>query len=392
MKKIMNLIILMYLLGIVFIVPIDINNTTIYSGTIINSIFIIVIIFKLPQFKFTNIEKILSVLVFLYCITSMLNLFFMEEKYIFYTINKLIPLVSLVLLIGYSNSNNIDINRIFRYLLVFMSLIIVGSFIMYIIGYSGIKIINGRITLLSNQYYIDMFGEPRMSWLFTHKSRFAIVCFINIGLLMINREINKIVKDLLIIISLVDIYYSSTKTILYISLVVVAIYYFKEKFKTKRDKYLKYSIGTFLLVIIMIIIPKVINALSTTRQLFSLGGRAYLWEAGVKKALENLNGIGRFSEINWLRTEKLYGGVYTNAHNMFINEIIERGILPGIIFIFIFVLLAIMMKNKISKCVILGCIASAMMDNTLTSEISYIFWIIMFIYYKYDNQYITRKN
>ncbi|WP_338598234.1 O-antigen ligase family protein [Clostridium baratii] len=208
---------------------------------------------------------------------------------------------------------------------------------------------------------------------------------------MKNKNLKKSKKYILIFISLIDIYFSSSKTILIISFIILLNNYMKNNLNEKKQKFLKYSLITLAIPIICLLVPKVISKLSESRDVNSLGGRVYIWEAGIHKSVNDFWGIGRFDSLNWITTDKLPGGLYTHAHNMYINEMIERGIIPGIIFTLIFVYMIFMFKNSLNRYILIGCFLSSMMDNILTSEISYIFWLMMFINYEYEKYYYNKN-
>ncbi|XZH20400.1 O-antigen ligase family protein [Clostridium perfringens] len=389
MNRITRILFIVSLFAILAIIPISFCGEYIYISTIIELFYIIAICITV-RLSFDKNEKKLGIIILLYSFTALTNLFFIRNRSIIYTLNKIIPIVFMYIIIGYSNRYKIEVKKTIKWIQFIMNFIVIVSFVMYIIGYSGIRIENGAIQFIPNSFFQTSYGESRLAWIFTHKSRFAILCFLNIGFLLNNRYIKSKTKKVCILISLFDIYLSSSKTILGIAIIVMGIAYLNNNFITKKEKLLKYSVSIFLIIFIVNIIPKIIKVLSNTRDVASLGGRLYIWEAGIRKAINNFWGIGQFDNSNWLTTEKLPGGVYTHAHNMFINEIIERGILPGLFFILIFLYLIFMYKNRINKNILIGCILSSFMDNTLTSELSYVFWFIMLINYLYEKEILNK--
>ena len=389
MNRISRIIFIVSLFTILVIIPINFCEETIYIGTIIELLYISMIFITI-KLKFDKKEKKLGVIVLLYSFTALINLFFIKNRSIIYTLNKIIPISFMYVIIGYSNRYKINMEKVIKWIQFLMNFIVVSSLIMYLMGYSSIRIESGSIQFISNSFFKASYGETRLAWIFTHKSRFAIFCFLNIGFLLNNRYIRLKNRNLCILISLVDIYLSSSKTILAISIIIMALDYLNNDFTTKKEKLLKYSVSIFLIIFIGSIMPKIIRNLLKTRDVGSLGGRLYIWEAGMRKAINNFWGIGEFNSSNWLTTEKLPGGLYTHAHNMFINEIIERGMVPGIFFILIFIYLMFLYKNKINRNILIGCFIASFMDNVLTSELSYIFWLIMLINYIYEKQVLNK--
>lgn len=389
MNRISRIIFIVSLFTILVIVPISFFEETIYIGTIIESFYVIAIFITI-RLKFDKNEKKLGIIILLYSFTALMNLFFIQNRSVIYTLNKIIPILFMYIIIGYSNRYRINMEETIKWIQFLMNFIVIASFIMYLIGYSSIRVENGAIQFIPNSFFQASYGESRLAWIFTHKSRFAIFCFLNIGYLLNNKYIGSKTKKFCILMSLFDIYLSSSKTILGIAIIVMGLNYLSNNFTTKKEKLLKYSVSIFLIIFVGSIIPKVIEVLSSTRDVESLGGRLYIWEAGMRKAINNFWGIGQFDSSNWLTTEKLPGGVYTHAHNMFINEIIERGMVPGLFFVLIFVYLIFMYKNKINRNILIGCIISSFMDNTLTSELSYIFWLIMLINYLYEKEILNK--
>lgn len=382
-NKLTNYVIFLYFCAILFVFPISVDSTIIYLGTIFNILFILGIMFNMHRIKYSKKELIFICLIIIYLTFSMLNLIIIKQNYIIYVINKSIPMITFIFLIGLNNNHIIDMKKINKYVLIFTNFIIIASIILFLFGFSGIHYENGRIGLVTKNYYLDLFGETRMSWLFTHKSRFAAFCLMNIGLVILSDIKTKTIKFIFIFISLIDIYFSSNKTILILSIIALLFSFMQNNFKIKKLKMLLLSMLSFITIYIMWLFPRVIINLQKTRDVDSLGGRIYIWLAGIEKLKENPFGIGKFTEANWLVSSNLPGGVYTNAHNMFINEGIERGIFVGIIFVIMHFFIINMLEKSRIKYILISVILSAMMDNTLTSEITYIFWLLIFIYYNY---------
>jgi len=377
---------LLYLTYIVLIVPISVNEqTTIYLSTLLSVVFIIFSLLDLKGRKYNKQEKNVVALVILYTIASLASSLVFYSYALVFTLNKVIPLIIFISFIGKNNYYNLKLSALYKFVFYMTNFIIICSLIIFLFGYSGIRYSSGRLLLVPTSEFLYSFGEPRLFWIFTHKSRFALFCTLNLGMLLIRKDMGNYQRGILVLLTLMASYFSSTKTILAINIAIASIYYFKQKSEDKRSNYLKASIVAFCLVIVVWLGNSFINSLSNVRDVESAGGRIYIWEAGIKKVYNNFYGIGQFDQFNWLTTPKLPGGIYTHAHNIFINELIERGVIPGSLYILIYFSIIKLFNKRFINIIFIGCALSGVMDNTISSEMPYIFWPIIFLLYAYSN-------
>lgn len=318
-------------------------RTYIETATVASSIFIVykLIMLKFEKEKYIEFfrkEKYFCVILIMFIITSIINALIIYPRGIGYVINKTIPFITLIFLMVYFKNETKDmINKYINFLGYIFIISFTLSIIMYLFKYTnGALSLSTGINLISFKESYDLYGEVRLYWLMSHKSIFVLYC--TIGLIFINRSTIKFkfVKYWGIITSCICAILSN-------SMIGIVIYFFVGLFiialKYKLIKRIinlqnkKIIIGSFLTVLIIFIVMIVI-VVSDKRDLSTLGSRTFIWQAGMERFLSRPMGMICMPDNLWIKAmhngEPLY---FTNAHNCYINEFIENGIIVGGIYI-----------------------------------------------------------
>lgn len=255
-----------------------------------------------------------------------------------YYINKLIPVVFLLILFPYLKSK--DSKKIECYKKNLGLSILMGctiALIMYIFKYTnGAFSLDKILNLVSFKDSMDLYGEIRLYGLLSHKARFAIYCLI--GLIMVHKslEINLIIKNIAYGIFGICIILSSSMMGIGMYLCILVIICLDKIGQDKLIKYIKENKKKVVTISLIIVIASIVIILfiGTKRDLSTLGHRTYIWLAGINKVLENFWGRGIMPNEFWI--EAIHNGknvYFTNAHNTYINEFIEVGIIGGVLYL-----------------------------------------------------------
>lgn len=377
---------LMFLVSFFLIKLIRVNSINyFYLSTVISIMFFISMLIYMNRKKI-NIQEFnhFKYIVIIYFIYVLITNILIMPKGIIYTINIIIPIVTIIPIIYFIDSKKKlqNINSFIVYMFLVSSIL---ALIMYMLGYSKIEFsFNTIIQLTPTSEYLQRFNEGRLTWLMSHKSRYALYCLIGIVITLRNMYINKKVKILTLALIYINLILSNTMTSIAMGLILLIIFYYRniilfikntlKKFMNKNI--FSYTIYFFLFILLIFLIVMFFNNLDKVRDVSTLGGRLFIWLSSIEFIINNPMGIGSIND-EFILTSQYLAYDFTNAHNVFLNEMIERGIISGLLIILIIISMLIIYKKNNKRIYILVniiFIIGMFMDHTISREMSYIFW------------------
>ena len=254
--------------------------------------------------------------------------------------------------------------------------------IVYLTGYNGISFLDGQIDLqeMNPDYY-----ERRFNWIFLHKSQYAFILVLFLGLVVAYRDRfrNKITYISSIGVLMAGLVISHTYTSLIASLLIFAglfLDFLRSKITAFKIKYLLFLLPIIiaggLLLIFML----------KERNLSTLGGRIPIWMESVNMLRQYPNGLGSALGLVGFDVPGISFQAF-NCHNYFLNQMLCFSIPVGICFIFtFFIVLIFLFKQKVSF-LTLGIWAALLiplnMDYALTIvELPIVFFSMFCIFMK----------
>ncbi|RUR35229.1 O-antigen ligase domain-containing protein [Clostridium perfringens] len=357
-----------------------------YFSTVISIIFSLTLI---KRFKERLDDKYLNILKYLilgYSIYVFILNLFIEFNGFIYTLNFLTPMITFLSIIYFIDSKE-KLNKVNNFILYIFLITSLLALIMYIVGYSKVDISFDKFLLLTpTSEYIERFNEGRLTWLMSHKSRYALYCLIGIFITLKNSKVNIKIRFLTFVLLFINLILTNTMTSIIMGIFLVIIYYYDYiriilkvySIKINNINFLKYIIYFIILISFIILTFILFTNLDKIRDISSLGGRVFIWITSIRFIINNPLGIGVIHD-DFILTSPYLQYSFTNAHNVFLNEMIEHGIVGGILFIAIFTLLLIIYwKNYDKKYFVANIIfiIGMFMDHTVSKEISFIFWYI----------------
>ncbi|WP_180228760.1 O-antigen ligase family protein [Priestia megaterium] len=190
------------------------------------------------------------------------------------------------------------------------------------------------ITLMDNAYFNEVFkiDEYRYQYTFTHKVRFGFYCIIMIYLFIKNEFISNKIRIIGILLMLTNIMIANTVTTFVCAMVLVA--YFVRKMK--MNKYLRITLNITVLMSFAMVMIFALQYVLKERNIFTLGFRLPIWEGTILEIKENPFGyIDSYYFHNFTYYKVSY--VIGSAHNEFLGEALDYGVIGGIIFLLIYI-------------------------------------------------------
>ena len=295
---------------------------------------------------------------------------------IVYSVNIVIPFITMLFLIyDFVNSDYIieKLNKFIFYIFLITS---IAAIVMVVLGYSKIDLsFEYGIYLTPTKTYLMWDHEIRLSWLTSHKSRYALYCLIGIFFVNYNKFINKKMKVFTIVLLYINLILSSSITSIAIGGLAL-IFILKDIILNLFSRFRWLKILTIIGVPVIGIVS--IWIVSMKRNIFTLGSRLYIWQSAMQQiAIDPMGNVSMGSDF--LMSNPNLDFQFTNGHNIFINELIERGIIGSILFIVLLLaMLFIYYKNRKIEYLVANIlfIAGGCIDYTIASEMTYIFWFI----------------
>ncbi|MGL4849563.1 MAG: O-antigen ligase family protein [Clostridium sp.] len=264
----------------------------------------------------------------------------------YFLLNKMYPYIFLIVI--FLRFSRIEKEKIQKYVNLISEIFIIAGvlgIIMYLMKYT-----NGAFSLdkiMEFQTFnesIDLYGEIRFYWLLSHKSRYTMYCLIG-SIFILNSELKKQVKVSGLVLMTINTLMSNSMIGIMIYMIVVFVGIMDKldiisKLFGIAKKNKKITIGALIFSIVIGFSGMVI--VSKQRDLSTLGARTFIWEAGIQNVKDNPKGIVEMPSNNWIKAE-FEGDEYyfTNAHNMYINEFLEGGVILGIMYIGVALILCI---------------------------------------------------
>ncbi|WP_270550080.1 O-antigen ligase family protein [Clostridium perfringens] len=374
-------IMILYLFALVLIKVIVFDNFNyFYFVTLISGLFILYrigIIVKMKGFLDRNRDlKYFYYIASIYVIYVLILTLVKMPSGIVYSVNIVIPFITMLFLIyDFVNSDYIieKLNKFIFYIFLITS---IAAIVMVILGYSKIDLsFEYGIYLTPTKTYLIWDHEVRLSWLTSHKSRYALYCLIGIFFVNYNKFINKKMKVFTIVLLYINLILSSSITSIAIGGLAL-IFILKDIILNSFSRFRWLKILTIIGVPAIGIVS--IWIVSMKRNIFTLGSRLYIWQSAMQQiGSDPMGNVSMGSDF--LMSNPNLDFQFTNGHNIFINELIERGIIGGILFIVVLLaMLFIYYKNRRIEYLVANIlfIAGGCIDYTIASEMTYIFWFI----------------
>ena len=374
-------IMILYLFTLVLIKVIVLDNFNyFYFVTLISGLFILYrigIIVKMKGFLDRNRDlKYFYYIASIYVIYVLILTLVKMPSGIVYSVNIVIPFITMLFLIyDFVNSDYIieKLNKFIFYIFLITS---IAAIVMVVLGYSKIDLsFEYGIYLTPTKTYLMWDHEIRLSWLTSHKSRYALYCLIGIFFVNYNKFINKKMKVFTIVLLYINLILSSSITSIAIGGLAL-IFILKDIILNLFSRFRWLKILTIIGVPVIGIVS--IWIVSMKRNIFTLGSRLYIWQSAMQQiAIDPMGNVSMGSDF--LMSNPNLDFQFTNGHNIFINELIERGIIGSILFIVLLLsMLFIYYKNRKIEYLVANIlfIAGGCIDYTIASEMTYIFWFI----------------
>lgn len=177
---------------------------------------------------------------------------------------------------------------------------------------------------------------------FANRNQFAFFMYVTIiaDLFMILKE-NRLRYKLVLILFLINLFFTMSRTGLLATLIFAFIYFFTIEKISKKTKCILCTIAIVCLIgtffILNEINPLLIKKLIRFDHIKDLSGRTEIWDRGIKILKENpLNwifGVGRFKGITELEFETKS---FTQFHNIYLDCLITGGIIELVFILYIY--------------------------------------------------------
>ncbi len=372
------------LILLIIIAPITIIWREFYLISIISIPFFIFVILKYKvNIGFKLKFKAFLIVSSIYSIYIMILTFYINSDLVLFSLNKCTTLMFFVSVLIYLSNFDNNIDKIKLKLVYSIVFIVSSSIILYLFNIDGINIGKG-INITRAYSNLNLYGERRVIWMFEHKVQFAAVCLIGI---YFTNESNKLtVKKKLIfnIIMLMAIFFSNSMMSLlgvfaiYIFVVVKKMYGDSNNYTKNKAlliKYFKLCVLAILMVFVVLAFTKMLAYIDEARNLNTLGSRTEIWELAINDIKNNPIGIiksyGRLLNNGY--------SIYSTAHNIFLNELLETGLIGGGLYVILIVIAYSMISKPKNKYIFLIIIVLAQFDYLISGMFAYIFWLMVAI-------------
>jgi O-antigen ligase len=367
------------------------NGVALYASTLVSIIYISLFVLnnlkKLNKPQFSKFDYFIIGIVSVYLLFTFINCIYIDfGKFKQLLVDNIYFLSFILLFIDFSRNNSLR-DKVFNFTGFVFAGVSIIALILYFAGYSKIEIsLPEIVTLISTDEYLSFFGEPRLSWFMSHKSRYAVFCLIGILFIYYNQKFNILLKILFIFLELLNIYLSSSMTVLLSALILLL---FLIDF-SGINSYFKWMFYLFVFLSFVWVFSELYNLLVMKRDLLTFGMRIYIWESALNFIKENPFGVIEIDESVQLRSIHYVNLVFANAHNLFLNEFMKHGILGGIIYIifFISVFIKIISINKRMFWFFISIILCSMIDVIFNKETVPIFLNSMALLMSHSSQEI----
>lgn len=389
--KLININIYIYYFFTILMI-VTLKYEVLYLNTLIGIILILLLLlYKIMINKsiYTKKNIYLKFSCYFYCLFLFLQCMFMNRANIIYVVHKSVPIILLCNIIDYINLKAINKEKLKKYISKLFIYGIVFTLGLYMMNISYIQI-GGYFKYVTQSENIYRYNEARLSGFFSHKSRFGIYCIMAMMCVLKQENIKRYVKNILILIIILASFLSDSMITFVALLAITGAYFIMNNINTIKTT-LKLRHIVFLIIILATIAVvgtifiKNIENLYSNRNFSNLGMRSEIWRYAVKYIEEHLYGTVKIS------SDLSLGGYefMNNAHNMFLNEFMESGILGGFLYLIIVISYVFYIKDSYIKLCYLAVIGCSQFDKMISHEIIYVFWGLYSIYAISDSQ--TKK-
>lgn len=266
------------------------------------------------------------------------------------------------------------------------------------IGYRLITEQN-RILFMNNYVRLDKFTDevsaPQYSWLYVHKSQYALILVLCIAFCVVYRKLFRNIFTYMLSLGVLifALYLSDTYTSMAAAALIFIGQFLDYLWKAKWWKKLVAAVvlgvpGIFGCV-------KLYRKISENRNLSNLGYRTEIWKGSWENIIKNPNGMMNYS----MGVDKLVYGRHSNGwrkrtyncHNVFMNQMFRYSIPVGGIFTLLFLMILIFaIKRNFSfttLSIAVALIIPLCMDYALTNVEFILFITLIFIMFFRNTSY-----
>lgn len=251
-------------------------------------------------------------------------------------IHNTIAFAFMILLFIYPDwTKDLDFDLI-RFLLQCVTLSMFCAIIYYCLGYAGLRLHNGIIEMTRVEDMVTKYGESRMSWIYYHKSQFALMQLVFLGFAHRYRDRFKTILHYgaaqLVFLTCLLLSHSWTALAaafliaggIFLDWIIELIRVNKIQFRW-RYVVIAVMIGLSLAGAGILTLKKI----SMERNLLTLGSRIPIWKSGIQLILDNPQGVGKEFGKNLIDC-----GLFltNNCHNVFLNAMMRFSIPVGLLF------------------------------------------------------------
>lgn len=254
-------------------------------------------------------------------------------------IHNCVAFVFMLMLLVYPKwKDELDFDLI-RFLLGTITLSMVWAIVFYKMGYAGVQLHNNQIDFKLVEDAVLKYNEKRLSWIYYHKSQFALMQLVFMGFAhrFKDRFKNRFHYVFAQLVFLVCLVLSHSWTAFAAMAFLVGgicldalIGYVKKKQITFRWKYVVAAV--LVLLLLAFVAAAALWKMSQERNLLTLGSRIPIWSASLHVIAQRPMGVGTDFGKNLIDAT-----VFTtnNCHNVFLNAIYRFSIPVGVVFILV---------------------------------------------------------
>ena len=249
-------------------------------------------------------------------------------------INNSIAFLFFAFLIGYGDEVKDMLRKIIPFFVKVFVFSNILSILYFIAGYTSFIICNNRFVFYKLE---EGFYEFRHYWLYSHKSDYSVIliCFLAV-VLCYGKELQGKLSFWISIVVLGGALVITHSWTGYLAGILLAASRGLDYIDLK--KVFKNPKGRGILAAALIVIIGLIGLMLSQRNIFTMGDRLPMWEATIRLLKKRPQGLGLlFGEYPVPVTENTY---MTNAHNVFLNQMLRFSVPAGILFTILILLIA----------------------------------------------------
>lgn len=258
------------------------------------------------------------------------------QNWMWESIHNTVAFSFMILFIIYPGwTEDLDFDLI-RFLLQCVTLSMFCAIVYYCLGYAGLQLHNGIIDMTRVEDMVVKYGEKRMSWIYYHKSQFAIMQLVFLGFSHRYRYKFKTLfhYGFAQMIFLICLILSHSWTALAAAVLIVGGILLDQLISITKQKKIQFRwryLGVAALALAAVGTGGflVLSKMSQERNLLTLGSRIPIWRAGIRFILENPQGVGKKFGKNIIDC-----GLFltNNCHNVFLNAMMRYSVPVGMVF------------------------------------------------------------